>query len=216
MDDRTKSEETMCVDGRTGQQDTCLFAVTGNSRESRHRRIEAVARLEPSIGFLAAVFDFEWMVRRTILALSACPTPLIRAHFEKKHGWSSYEEAWQSYVRGGKKQHTPSLEQVLTDKGISRKAISDAFGLRHPLVHGANGFIADDMALFNMNLLLSASDALEMLLKSKGLTAFQPIKRMKCPCATGKSFYGLRKESRDRKRKLEERVRNRMVGKRSN
>ena len=176
-----KSEATMGDDGRREKQDISLFAVNGNSRETRRRRIEAVARLEPSIGFLAAVFDFEWMVRRTILALSACPTPLIRKHFEKKHGWSSYEEAWQLYVRGGKKQHTPSLEQVLTDKGISKRSISDAFGLRHPLVHGANGFIADNVALFNMNLLLSASDVLEMLLKSKGLY-LRPLRDSESPC----------------------------------
>lgn len=196
--------------GMVKQTTPCLFAVNGNSRELRRKRIEAVAESEPSLGFLAAVFDFEWMVRRAILALSACPTPFIRLHFERKHGWGAYTEAWSLFVMGGKKRSAHNLEGILAQKAnIKNQAISDAFALRHPLVHGANGFISDDVARQNMYLLLSASDALEKHLNENGQTAFRTLKRLKCPNSTV-CAYGVRKESRKQRSKLEKRVQERM------
>ena len=204
-------KKSISVEGKSDEPKVSLFAVNGNSRESRRARIEAVAMLEPSLGFLAAVFDFEWMVRRAILALSACPTPFIRSFFEKKHGWNSYKEAWSVFVMGGKNRSGQKLEDILTQKAnINNQTISDAFGLRHPLVHGANGFIPDDVARHNMDLLLTASDALERHLSENEQTAFKTLKRLKCPNSTV-CAYGVRKESRKKRRKLEKHLQEQML-----
>ncbi len=188
------SEETL------GEPKICLFAVQGNSRQTRRERIEAIAELEPSIAFLAAVFDFEWMVRRAILALSACPTPDIRAYLKKEHGWETYKKAWKRFV---KLENGPTtlIDAIVSDssqRNAVASAISDAFKARHPLVHGANGFIPDDIAKYNMKLLLGTSDALEKTLATYGgkwNTAFMVLRRVTRKSAL-KDALAQRKKSR--------------------
>ncbi len=169
-------------------QRIALFSVSGNSRTMRRERIEAVAKIEPSLGFLAAIFDFEWMVRRALLALSDSPTPDIRASLEKEHGWKAYQDAWRRFVKRDKGPAT-LIDAIVTDpsqRRIISGAIADAFKARHPIVHGANGFIKDEIATFNKDLLLSASDELEKTIAkfgSKWNTAFMIIRRMRKSCA---------------------------------
>lgn len=170
--------------GSKMEKQPSLFAVMGNSRESRRKRIEAIAHQEPCLGFLAALFDFEWMIRRAILALSTSPTPDIRSYFVKKHGWDEYKKAWKSFVKfdGRKVELMDAIESDPKRRSVISGAISDAFQARHPLVHGANGFIKDEIAYYNKDLLLAASDALELFLKNNGKeykTAFVVIRRLK-------------------------------------
>ena len=156
-----------------------LFAVRGNSRETRRERIEAVAKAEPSIGFLAAVFDFEWMMRRAILALSIRPTAEIKVWLAKRHGLDDYKKAWKEFVHTRSDGEYPSLYALVT-KGcntppVDWAALKDAFEQRHLLVHGSRGFIEDDMAQLNMGLFLDASKTIESFLNLKGKSAFKTI-----------------------------------------
>ncbi len=189
---------------------TCLFAVQGNSRQTRRERIEAIAELEPSIAFLAAVFNFEWMIRRAILALSAHPTPDIRTYLKKEHGWETYKKAWKQFV---KLENGPAtlIDAIVADSSqriAIASAISDALKARHPLVHGANGFIPDEIAKYNMELLLAASDALEKTLETYGgkwNTAFMIIRRITRKSAT-KDAVAQRKQSRKSRVEHEKRM----------
>lgn len=191
----------------------CLFSVNGDSRQMRRDRIEEIAKLEPSVGFLAAVFDFEWMARRAILALSACPTPVIRKYFEKTHGLNAYKDAWDLFVSRQCVFIKESLVDVVNRNNARGNelwaAISDAFGMRHPIVHGANGFIKDEHSDFNRLALLDASDALEAFLVKHGKTAFEKVKRARCQF-TGMSGKGLLKDSRKKRGKRESQVQERV------
>lgn len=146
-----------------------LFAVNGNSRDSRRKRICRIAEIEPCVGFLAAVFDFEWMVRRTILALSIEPTQEIKKQMLSMHGCDKFKKAWKDLV-------------VLEDRKLNEIILNwadvvAAFKARHPIVHGTHGFIMDEEAISHMNNLLKASDSLENYLGSQGKTAFERIVR---------------------------------------
>lgn len=190
----------------------CLFSVHGNSREMRRKRIETVAEQEPCLGFLAAVFDFEWMARRAILALSRCPAPFIRKYFEKKHGLNAYKEAWDIFLVKACPKLKQHFETVIASasQNVAENwnAITDAFALRHALVHGANGFIGDGVADCHMKVLLSASDNLEQFLNSNGTTVFKNIHRSYCP-SSGMNGRGFRKESLGKRTNLQSRAKER-------
>ena len=157
---------------------TCLFAVNGTGREVRRRRIAAIAALEPSIGFIVSVFDFEWMIRRAILALSGVPTPEIKKYFKGRHGLDAYKDAWTRFVYRTKRyDRLPAIFDK--ECRIPWCLVKQAFEARHPIVHGSNGFIKDDDAIEKMNCLLNASDAIEDYLKKFGKTAFERIFRRK-------------------------------------
>lgn len=156
----------------------CLFSVHSNSREMRRKRIEAVAKQEPCLGFLAAVFDFEWMARRAILALSETPTATIKIWFSGKHGIDAYKDGWKEFVVKQKKMLSLPflLRHEVPGKTIDWSLLKDAFEQRHPLVHGFKGFIEDDVAFFNTRLFLNASDVIEEILRKTGASAFATIK----------------------------------------
>ena len=162
------------------KQKPCLFSVHGNSREIRRKRIEAVAEQEPCLGFLAAVFDFEWMARRAILALSDSPTAMIKVWFADghKHGIATYANGWKEFVlKSGKLAGLPFLlRHEVPEKPVEWSSLKDAFEQRHPLVHGFKGFMEDDVAFFNMRLFLDASDVIEVILRKNGCSAFDAIK----------------------------------------
>lgn len=162
----------------TEERIPCLFAVNGTGRKVRRERITAIAAVEPSIGFIAAVFDFEWMVRRAILALSEVATTEIKKYLKQTHGLDAYKKAWVQFVCETKRyNHLPSIFDK--EYGIPWCLVKQAFESRHPIVHGSNGFIKDDDAIEKMNCLLSASDAIEDYLKRVGKTAFERIVRRK-------------------------------------
>ena len=146
-----------------------------NSREAHRKRIEAVAELEPSIAFLASVFDFEWMVRRAILTLSESPTAVIKVSLRKRHGLDEYKEAWVRFVDKPTQGLPFLLRNYDKSKHIEWSVLKAAFEQRHPLVHGINGFMKDDVAQFNTQLFLTASEIIESILNNEGKTAFNTI-----------------------------------------
>lgn len=167
------------------KQRTCLFSVHGNSREMRRKRIEAIAEQEPCLGFLAAVFDFEWMVRRSILALSDFPSPFVRRQMTRIHGTDGFKNAWDLFVCSGNTRKNKSLDVVFRDGtatcSVDWSGVCAAFKARHPIVHGDNGFIRDEDAKKHMHALLDASGILEDHLHKFGKTVFGRIEHRRWP-----------------------------------
>lgn len=188
----------------------CLFAVHGNSRQMRRKRIETIAELEPIIGFLASVFDFEWMVRRAILALSASPTAVIKVWFRSKHGLDDYKEAWVQFVDKPPQGIPFLLRNYDKSKHVEWSVLKDAFEQRHPLVHGINGFLEDDVAKFNIQLFLTASEIMESILQANGKSAFKtiPVRRAKTndDDSARKTLAANRKISQKRHSRIAQRV----------
>ena len=53
-----------------------------DTMEERHQTIRSFLSSDPMIAVILAAADFEWTVRRAILALGTLPTKEIRKHFE--------------------------------------------------------------------------------------------------------------------------------------
>ena len=204
------------VPGMTqAERNPCLFSVHGNSREMRRKRIESVAEHEPCLGFLAAVFDFEWMARRAILALSNSPTAMIRVWFadRHKHGIAAYANGWKEFVRTSRKMAGLPflLRHEVPEKPVEWSSLKDAFEQRHPLVHGFKGFIEDKVAVFNMTMFLDASDVIETILRNNGCSAFDTIKNRKSKTEEDESARKIVANSLKRSNELHSRVMKRVA-----
>ena len=101
----------------------------------RQEKIRSFLKLEPAIAVILAAADFEWTVRRAILALGCSPTPEIRQRWKDKHlsGPDAYKDEWKKEVKP--RTHS-DLARVVPDW---RAFKGTAYRLRHELVHGSSG-----------------------------------------------------------------------------
>ena len=172
-----------------------LFSVTKENRQSRSERIRSLFNEQPALGYLLAVFDFEWTVRRAVLLLSKCPITVIKARFESKHysGWATYQGCWTKCVQKTRDDVMPSLCQIIFAKDANtditkeeRALVQKAMQLRHQLVHGLSGSIPSDKASVFFPLLLMWSERITTFVdgiatKPMFARASNPLSRcMKC------------------------------------
>ncbi len=117
----------------------------------RQNHIRAYSGNQAALGTLLAVIDFEWTVRRAIIALSSLPTKVVRADIEKSSGAQAYKEKWKNHVFPLRKKE---LESVVSDW----PALKDgAFQMRHKIVHGAQVAIRESEAIEKRDIALKAS-----------------------------------------------------------
>lgn len=108
--------------------------LVSDSQPERHSKITEFLKVgEPVIAMLLAAADFEWTVRRAILALGSSPNADIRSGvLARCTGLDKYKEAWNKEV---KKRFGKGLPEVVSHWGNFKTA----FDLRHRLVHGIAG-----------------------------------------------------------------------------
>ena len=150
-----------------------MFLVEKSSAEERRRIIEAHAEMDLVVGFLLSVINFEWTLRRTILALGKRPTKVIRTELLGKcSGIDAYKLAWKEVQAGC--VNVPSLVDFFSGNGIpiwngdtkDHPGIVQAFKLRNKLVHGCEGAPGDAYLKPYVKLMLDASDELAVLVGS--------------------------------------------------
>jgi hypothetical protein len=153
-----------------------MFFVSDSQKE-RHTRIRAFVTDESAtIAVILAAVDFEWSVRRAILALGTSPTKHIReVVFAKFHGgYGNYADAWKKEVAVWLKQ---SLDQAiphwsrLTDKKVG------AVRLRGQIVHGAHVSVSANFASPRVEDWLAASTLLEALANEHRTSLYKRIVR---------------------------------------
>ena len=110
---------------------------------------------DPFIAVLLAAADFEWTIRRAILALGTRETKTIKDEvLARCFGLDGYKEAWMKEV------------QPLTDKGLTdiipnwQYFREQAYPLRNRLIHGIEGTVTPQYAKERVAAFLSASKAL--------------------------------------------------------
>ena len=135
-----------------------MFLVKDSISE-RHRKIRS---MNPFAGVILAAADFEWTVRRAILALGTQPTKVIRESLGQASGLDKYKKVWADEVfpRTGKR-----LPDVIPGWDFFKK---DAYKLRHRLVHGAKGTVGEDFARERQECILAASRALNDFAQEQG------------------------------------------------
>ena len=148
-----------------------MFLVS-DKQTDRHEKIRSFLATEPAIAVLLAAIDFEWTVRRAILALGTSPTKDIRVSMENASGPKRYKEVWNEEVK-------PQLGETLVEAVPDWFGLTEAFQYRHRLVHGIQGTIPAEKAIDSVEAFLGASTALEgMAVKHDG-TLYRRIVRYK-------------------------------------
>jgi hypothetical protein len=150
--------------------------LVGDSQPTRHARIKGfLTEEEPVISVILAAADFEWTVRRAILALGRSPNANIRTGvLAKCSGLDKYRDAWKVEV---KPRFGSGLPEVIADWAGFR----DAFGLRHRLVHGVAGTTGIDYAATRVESVLRASADLAAFAAANGIDLFArlPVRKRK-------------------------------------
>lgn len=128
-----------------------MFLVS-DTQTSRHARIKQFSGNEASIGALLATIDFEWTLRRAILACGTSPNVTIRETVLKRcSGLDRYKEAW-------KKEVQPRFSILLPAVLSNWKYLKDqAFPFRHKIVHGIKGASGEQFSNDRRDALLQAS-----------------------------------------------------------
>lgn len=134
-----------------------MFLVNDTKEERRKKITRFLDSGETVIAVLLAAANFEWTVRRTIIALGKSPTARYR---EEKgllsgcHGLKAYKEVWKSDVspRTGK-----GLAQVICKWQYLKE---QAYPLRNKLIHGDTGTVTPDYAKPRVEAMLAASEDL--------------------------------------------------------
>ncbi|NLD88685.1 MAG: hypothetical protein GX633_10585 [Clostridiales bacterium] len=126
-----------------------MFLVN-DTLESRQKTI---ASYEPFVGVILAAIDFEWTVRRAILALGSSTTKEIKSKTLNANcsGLDAYKKAWNKEVKPltGKR-----LDEIVPEWQYFKET---AYPLRHRLVHGVEGSVTPQYASDRMKAILSAS-----------------------------------------------------------
>lgn len=141
--------------------------LVGDSQLARHARIKGfLAEGEPVISVILAAADFEWTVRRAILALGKSPNADIRAGvLAQCSGLGKYRDAWKAEV---KERFGLGLPEVITDWD----GFKESFGLRHRLVHGVAGTTGLNYATTRVETVLQASADLAAFAAANGIDLF--------------------------------------------
>lgn len=132
--------------------------------DARQTQIRGFLRSEPAIAVILAAADFEWTVRRTILALGRSSTTSIRRRFEKERvsGLGAYKELWKEEV---KNRLGTDLAIVVPNWQFFSET---AFQLRHRLVHGVSGTTGVAFAERSTESILAATKAVAQYAEFQG------------------------------------------------
>lgn len=151
------------------------FLVSDSQKERHAKILRFLADGEPVIAVLLAAADFEWTVRRAILALGSSPNTVIRSEVLKHcSGLDKYKTAWREEV---KKRFGKNLPAIITNWSDFRKA----FELRHKLVHGVSGTTGFQYAEQRVRTILRASQEIADFSLARNIDLFSrlPVRQVK-------------------------------------
>jgi len=149
-----------------------MFRVSDN-HQRRHRKISNFLATDPEIAVILGVIEFEWTVRRAILAMGKSPTKEINDRFEKEKigGLSALNECWKKEVKPRTKNGL--CEYLQKDLPQIKKAIA----LRNKIVHGMQGKASGNYAANSVTSLIKASKDIAALTENMDSSVYRNIPR---------------------------------------
>jgi hypothetical protein len=130
-----------------------MFLVS-DTLNDRQQRIRSFDNEDVIIGVLMATMDFEWTLRRAIIALGFQKNATVRnGVLANCSGLDRYNEAWRQQV---KPRFHVTLPSIIPDWEFLK---TQAFPLRHRLVHGIKVVTGVQFARDRRDCLLDASKA---------------------------------------------------------
>ncbi len=157
-----------------------LMPILESNEKKRRAAILRVASRDIELGFLFAVFNFEWSLRRMILKFSKCPTIVIRARLVRGHGFKNYCEFWDECVCKFNRRLISMIEILGLNEA---NFIEQYYERRHVLVHGAHGGVGFVTAICGISRLLNASETLVEFARKQGENLFgrlNPRQNVRC------------------------------------
>jgi hypothetical protein len=141
--------------------------LTSDTFADRQTRIRSFDNNDIFIGVLLATMDFEWTVRRAIIALGYQKNSTIRSQvLANCTGIERYKDAWKQQVTP---RYGVALPSIFADWEFLK---SQAFPLRHRLVHGAKATTGVQYARDRRDCLLNASGAVIAFADSKKVNLY--------------------------------------------
>lgn len=146
-----------------------------DTRENKKKQIRMHLLREPMLAVLMAAANFEWTVGRCILFFGFEPNVNLREKLSRCHGLEAYKQLWKKELTR-KNPTIPPLTKIVENWN----EFTDAFNLRHILIHG-RGTCSKNMAKEPVEEMLLATDALYNFARSRGknLNDRLPVRRKK-------------------------------------
>ena len=166
-------------------------------KETRADRVATLKRLfdiKPSAGFLIACADFEWTVRRVILAIGNSTTKEIREHefvtLDSDHklryvcGLQKYKAIWKKEVAPlyecgdfdtflNKNVKANTIQGYKKERrGNTWEILNTVFSLRNRLVHGVRSHVDDEISAFAFHFIVKCSDLLTEYAEKNGVPIY--------------------------------------------
>ena len=174
--------------GTKGKKES-MFLVSDGNRANRRKLIEQVAGEDRVIKVLLAAIDFEWTLRRTVMALGYSPTKQLAEKMSKREfrHFDGIKKLWKDEVVGHLGKGTPTLAQVIdttakmpTDaRGNAPACLQKAREFRNNIVHGNQGSCGKEYGELQADVFFAASDALAAFAMKHKKHIFKAIRRTK-------------------------------------
>ena len=166
-----------------------MFLVSDRSRANRRKLIARVAGGDSVVQVLLAAIDFEWTLRRTVLALGYSPTKSLAEKMNEtrfRH-FDGIKKLWKEEVVGHLGKDTPALAQVIdaeakmpaAAKGSASACLQKAREFRNSIVHGIQGSCGKEYGELQADVFFAASDALATFAMKHKKDIFKTIRRTK-------------------------------------
>ena len=174
--------------GTKGKKES-MFLVSDGNRTNRRKLIEQVAGEDRVIKVLLAAIDFEWTLRRTVMALGYSPTKQLAEKMSKREfrHFDGIKKLWKDEVVGHLGKGTPTLAQVIdttakmpTDaRGNASACLQKAREFRNNIVHGNQGSCGKEYGELQADVFFAVSDALAAFAMKHKKDIFKAIRRTK-------------------------------------
>ena len=126
----------------------------GDTFDERHARITAFVNEDDIVvAVLLAAANFEWTVRRCIIAMSKRPNVEIRDILKEAMGFGSLAKYWQSEIA---EVHGQKISEVVPSWDFLK---DDAFVLRNALIHGDHNMVGLDYGKQRVDVMLEGAAA---------------------------------------------------------
>jgi hypothetical protein len=148
-----------------------MFLVKDDMR-SRERKLRQFIKSDASIGLIFSEINFEWILRRAIIALGSSSSAEVRAELgNKSGGMDGYKQVWNKEVY-------PKTRKRLCEIIPEWMNLMKAIRMRNILVDGVESY-SWDKAAENAITVLRASKSLIQFCNENGVDVFQrlPVRR---------------------------------------
>ncbi len=163
------------------------------TRDDRKKTLDLIFNTDQSAGFLIACADFEWTVKRVILAIGKSTTKEIREHefvtvdsdqnlryvsslpkykaIWKREVASLYGDGFDALLNQKVKANTiPGYKKER--RGNTWEILDTVFSLRNRLVHGVRSHVGDEISAFAFHFMVKCSDVLTEYAEKKGVSIY--------------------------------------------